>query len=36
MKVKAELMDENALARTLMRVTHEICERNKGVEISQL
>ena len=32
MKVKAELMDENALARTLMRVTHEICERNKGVE----
>ena len=32
MKVKAELMDSMAMSRTLMRVTHEICERNKGVE----
>ncbi|MCD6116845.1 bifunctional pyr operon transcriptional regulator/uracil phosphoribosyltransferase PyrR [bacterium] len=32
MKLKAELMDSMAVSRTLMRVTHEICERNKGVE----
>jgi len=32
MKVKAELMDSRAISRTLMRVTHEICERNKGVD----
>jgi len=32
MKVKAELLDSMAMSRTLMRVTHEICERNKGVE----
>jgi len=32
MKVKAEIMDSNAIKRTLMRVTHEICERHKGAE----
>lgn len=32
MKVKAELMDEQAVNRSLMRLTHEICEKNRGVE----
>ena len=31
MKIKAELMDSQAIARSLMRLTHEICERNRGV-----
>lgn len=32
MKTKAELMDHSSISRTLMRLTHEILERNKGVE----
>ena len=32
MKLKAQIMDEAALKRALMRISHEIVERNKGVE----
>ncbi|AUS96309.1 bifunctional pyr operon transcriptional regulator/uracil phosphoribosyltransferase [Clostridium thermosuccinogenes] len=32
MKDKAEIMDENAMARALTRISHEIIEKNKGVE----
>lgn len=32
MKLKAVLLDEKAINRTLIRVSHEIIERNKGVE----
>ena len=32
MKLKAQIMDEAALNRALMRIAHEIAERNKGVE----
>lgn len=32
MKLKAQIMDEAALNRALMRISHEIAERNKGVE----
>ncbi len=32
MKLKAELMDEAAIGRTLMRMAHEICEKNQGTE----
>ncbi|AWK52415.1 bifunctional pyr operon transcriptional regulator/uracil phosphoribosyltransferase PyrR [Clostridium beijerinckii] len=32
MKLKAILLDEKAINRTLIRVSHEIIERNKGVE----
>ncbi|SHE47207.1 pyrimidine operon attenuation protein / uracil phosphoribosyltransferase [Caldanaerobius fijiensis DSM 17918] len=32
MKIKAEIMDENAIKRALVRIAHEIIERNKGVE----
>ena len=32
MKLKAQIMDEAALRRALMRISHEIAERNKGVE----
>ncbi|MCE5221431.1 MAG: bifunctional pyr operon transcriptional regulator/uracil phosphoribosyltransferase PyrR [Clostridium sp.] len=32
MKLKALLLDEKAINRTLIRVSHEIIERNKGVE----
>jgi len=32
MKLKAQIMDEAALSRALMRISHEIAERNKGVE----
>ena len=31
-KLKAQIMDEAALRRALMRISHEIAERNKGVE----
>ncbi len=31
MRVKAELMNEQAIARTLQRLTHEILERNQGI-----
>ena len=31
-KVKAALMDENAVNRALIRITHEILEKNKGCE----
>lgn len=32
MKIKAKLMDEAAMSRALMRISHEIVEKNKGVE----
>jgi pyrimidine operon attenuation protein/uracil phosphoribosyltransferase len=32
MKLKALLLDEKAINRTLIRISHEIIERNKGVE----
>ncbi len=32
MKIKGELMDHHAMRRTLRRLTHEILERNKGIE----
>ncbi len=31
MKIKAILMDDKALSRALMRISHEISEKNKGV-----
>ncbi len=32
MKVKARIMDENAIERAITRVAHEILEKNKGVK----
>lgn len=32
MRLKAQIMDEAAVNRALMRISHEICEKNKGVE----
>ena len=32
MKIKAELMDAQAIQRTVLRLTHEILERNKGIQ----
>ena len=32
MKLKAQIMDEAALSRALMRISHEIVEHNKGAE----
>lgn len=32
MRLKAKLMDEAAMSRALMRISHEISEKNKGVE----
>lgn len=32
MKKKAEIMDRNAVTRALTRISHEIIERNKGIE----
>lgn len=32
MKLKAKLMDEAAMKRALMRISHEIVEKNKGAE----
>ena len=32
MKLKANLLDEKAMMRSLIRTSHEIIERNKGVE----
>lgn len=32
MKLKASLLDEKAIERTLIRISHEIIERNKGIE----
>lgn len=32
MNVKAVLLDEKAINRTLIRISHEIIERNKGVD----
>ena len=32
LKFKAELMDEAAMGRALMRIAHEIVEKNKGTE----
>ena len=36
MRLKAQIMDEAALGRALMRISHEIAEKNKGVENVQL
>ena len=32
MRAKAQLMDEPAMNRALMRISHEIAEKNKGVD----
>ena len=32
MNLKAELLDEDAVRRSLVRISHEIIEKNKGVE----
>ena len=32
MKLKAQIMDEAALGRALMRIAHEITEHNRGVD----
>ena len=32
MKLKSQIMDEASVKRALMRISHEIVERNKGVE----
>ena len=32
MKLKAQIMDEAAVSRALMRISHEIAEKNRGVE----
>lgn len=32
MKVKAKLLDKDAISRALMRIAHEILERNKGTD----
>ena len=32
MKLKANLLDANAVRRSLIRISHEIIEKNKGVE----
>ncbi len=32
MEFKSELMDESAVSRALIRISHEIIERNKGIE----
>lgn len=32
MKLKSELFDENAVRRALVRISHEITERNDGIE----
>ena len=32
MKEKAQLMDEKAIARAITRISHEIIEKNKGIE----
>ena len=36
MRLKARIMDEAALKRAMMRISHEIAEKNKGVENIQL
>ena len=33
MKFKTKILDEMAIKRSLVRITHEIIERNKGVDI---
>lgn len=32
MKLKSVLLDEKAVNRTLIRISHEIIERNKGID----
>ena len=32
MREKAQLMDEKAISRAIIRVSHEIIEKNKGIE----
>lgn len=32
MKLKANLLDENAIRRSLIRISHEILEKNKGID----
>ena len=36
MKLKARLMDEAAMNRALMRISHEIIEKNKGRAAAQI
>lgn len=36
MKLKAQLMDEQAMKRALMRMAHEIAEKTKALKISGL
>ena len=36
MKLKAQIMDEKSLRRAIVRLSHEIVERNKGAENLQL
>lgn len=31
-RLKAQIMDEQAMARALTRIAHEIIERNEGAE----
>ena len=31
MKLKAMLLDDNSIRRALVRISHEIIEKNKGV-----
>ena len=32
MKIKAEIMDENAIGRTLLRLAHEVVEKHRGIK----
>lgn len=32
MKLKANLLDDNAIRRSLIRISHEIIEKNKGID----
>ena len=32
MKIKADLLDAQGITRTLQRLTHEILEKNRGIE----
>ena len=34
MVVKAQIMDENAIRRAIVRISHEIIEKNNGVTTS--
>ena len=36
MKLKANILDEKAIKRSLIRISHEIIEKNKGIEEEHL